>query len=467
MAVATLSKPDSAAGARGTDAGAPGGASPGGPTSSAQRRSIAAPRFGFADDLEQQLLALDAAEDLRANIGRVPIPWYFRGWGLLDQLYDNFYSSGIRPIITLALTQPPAAGPTLPAPPALPIPPLQAPQPTNLPPAPPVPDVNTFKPAEFAALAAYIAQRYPWAKIQLLNEPNLAFFRSFSIAQTVETVTTAARAVHEVDPNARLIGPAASPDQGRGFAYTRDVYSQLPPDLDYVDAATNIYPGPGKKRAFRQVKKSWRTAHRTGRKVWVTEITPGIYFPQRRRCNQIKQAFAYLKAKGAKGILFFRLREPEVVQNVQGRLWAVNLDGSRTDLFRCLLKASKRLRKPGRPGPPQLRLRVVDRAFLHGAQVQVRFQATARADYGSLGEGPKHPVDGALVALGGERARTNRLGRASITVDPKSPGSRRARVRHRGYRADEVVVQLGGQHKSGPNQSHKAAGWRPQHLGSR
>ena len=111
--------------------------------------------------------------DLRANIGRVPIPWYFRDWALLDQLYDNFYSSGIRPIITLAVTQPTAAGPPPPAPPTLPIPPLQAPQPTNLPPSPPVPDVNTFKPAEFAALAAYIAQRYPWAKIQLLNEPNL------------------------------------------------------------------------------------------------------------------------------------------------------------------------------------------------------------------------------------------------------------------------------------------------------
>ena len=263
---ATLSKPASAAGSEGTDAGAPGGGSPGGPTSSVQRRSIAAPRFGFADDLEQQLLAIDASQDLRANIGRVPIPWYFRDWSLLDQLYDGLYSSGIRPIITLAVTQPPAAGPTLPAPPALPIPPLQGPQPTNLPPAPPVPDVNTFKPGEFAALAAYIAQRYPWAKIQLLNEPNLPFFRSFSIAQTVETVTTAARAVHEVDPNARLIGPAASPDQGRGFAYTRAVYSQLPPDLDYVDAATNIYPGPGKTRAFRQVKKSWRTAHRTGPK---------------------------------------------------------------------------------------------------------------------------------------------------------------------------------------------------------
>ena len=150
-----------------------------------------------------------------------------------------------------------------------------------------------------------------------------------------------------------------------------------------------------------------------------------------------------------------------MIQNVQGRLWAVNLDGSRTDLYRCLLKTSKRLRRPGRPGPPQLRLKVVDRAFLHGAQVRVRFQATARDDYGSLGDGPKHPVDGALVALGDDSARTNRLGRTSITVDPTSPGSQRARVHRRGYRADEVVVQLGGQTNSGHNQNHKVAGWRP------
>jgi hypothetical protein len=340
---------------------------------------------------------------------------------------------------------------------------LQGPQPTNLPPPPPVPDVNNFRPAQFADIAAYIAQRYPWAKIQLLNEPNLQFFRSFSVAQTVETVTTAARAVHEVAPTERLIGPAASPDQGRGFAYTRDVYKQLPPDLDYVDAATNIYPGPGKTRAFRQVKKSWKTAHRTGRKVWVTEITPGIYFPKRRRCNQIKQAFSYLKAKGAKGILFFRLRQPEVVQNVQGRLWAVNLDGTRTDLYRCLLKASKRLRKPGRPGRPQLRLRVVGRTFLHGAQVQVRFAASARDDYGSLGEGPKRPVADAVVALEGQRTRTNRLGRAQLTVDLTKPGTHRAEVRRPGYRSDDVVVSSGGQAKSRPKERHRAGRWRPGH----
>jgi hypothetical protein len=466
IALGILSRPSSAAGADGIDATAPGGKSPETATSTAQRRSIAAPRFGFADDLEQQLLAIDAAQDLRANVGRLPIPWYFSDWALMDKLYDSFYSSGIRPIITLSVTPPPAAGPALPPGPSLPIPPLHGPQPQNLPPPPPVPDVNNFKPSEFAALAVYIAQRYPWAKIQLLNEPNLAFFRSFSVAQTVETVTVAARAVHEVAPTERLIGPAASPDQGRGFAYTREVYSQLPPDLDYVDAATNIYPGPGKTRAFRQVKKSWKTAHATGRKVWVTEITPGIYFPKRRRCNQIKQAFAYLKAKGAKGILFFRLREPEVVQNVQGRLWAVNLDGSRTDLYRCLLKASKRMRKPGRPGKPQLRLKVVNSTFLHGAAVRVRFVATARDDYGSLGEGPKRPVDGALVALEGERTRTNRLGRASITVNRAKPGRHQARVHRAGYRGDDVVVRLGRPPNSGANH-HQRAGRRQHGLGAK
>ena len=123
-----------------------------------------------------------------------------------------------------------------------------------------MPDVQNFKPSEFAAQAAYIAQRYPLAKIQILNEPNLAPFAAFTVDQTVEVITATARAVHEVAPQMKLIGPATSPDQGRGFAYTRDVYHDLPEDLDYVEAAINVYPGPGDKRALRQVKKAWRTA---------------------------------------------------------------------------------------------------------------------------------------------------------------------------------------------------------------
>jgi hypothetical protein len=295
-----------------------------------------------------------------------------------------------------------------------------------------------------------MVQRYPYAKIQLLNEPNLPQFRSFTVDQTVETVVTAARAIHAIAPQAKVIGPAASPDQGRGFAYTRAVYSRLPPDLDYLEAAVNIYPGPGKRRAFQQIKKSWRTARASGRKVWVTEITPGIYSPRRRRCNQIKQAFSYLKAKGAKGILFFRLREPQVLQNVQGRLWVVNLDGTHTDLYNCLKKAAKRLGKRGQPGRPHLRMKIVGIQWVdQGGGLEVRIKITARPDYGSLGFGPSEPVGGALISIGGERTRTNKLGLATIEVSIAESKRLRAQARHPGYASDSDTISITRVHSSG------------------
>ena len=288
-----------------------------------------------------------------------------------------------------------------------------------------------------------MAQRYPWAKIQILNEPNLPQFAAFTVDQTVDVVSATARAVHEVAPGMKLIGPAASPDQGRGFAYTRDVYHGLPPDLDYVEAAVNIYPGPGNKRAFRQVRKSWRTAKGSGRKIWVTEITPGIYSPRKQRCNQIRQAFAYLKRRGAKGILFFRLREPESVSNIQGRLWAVNRDGTRTDLYRCLKKVSTGLRERGLPTAPSLKLSVVDRTRTgDGTQVRVRFQVTTRPDYGSLGHGPKSPAVGALIRFAGETVSANRRGRATIAAAVAKARHLRARASRPGHRSDTVTVEI-------------------------
>jgi hypothetical protein len=410
------------------------------------RRGVATPLFGFMDDLGQHVFAIDEAQDIGAKIARVTIPWYYTGWDNFDELYDLFYTYQIKPIITLSVTPKPGPVPSLPggvAPPVIPPAVTPAPQPEDLPPAPRVPDVEIFRPAEYTAQAAYIVQRYPWAKLQLLNEPNLPQFRSFTVDQTVEVVASAARAVHEVAPQVRLIGPASSPDQGRGYGYTRAVYSRLPPDLDYVDAATNIYPGPGKRRAFRQIKKSWKTARATGRRVWVTEITPGIYSPRRRRCNQIKEAFSYLKAKGAKGLLFFRLREPLVVQNVQGRLWVVNRDGTHTDLYPCLKRAVKRLREAGKPGKPELRMKVLGIGWVaRGSGVTVRIRITTRPDYGSLGQGPKRPVAGADVELGRMHARTNQRGLATLTVPFANVRHLRAMARHPGYQSDSTALRF-------------------------
>ena len=124
-----------------------------------------------------------------------------------------------------------------------------------------------------------------------------------------------------------------------------------------------------------------------------------------------------------------------MARNVQGRLWAVNRDGTQTDLYRCLSKAVARMGLRGRPQRPRLQLKVVDRTVVAGGNaVRVRFQITARPDYGSLGQGPKVPVVGALVRYGGESARTNGRGRAAITATVAAAQGDLADAQHPRYR---------------------------------
>ena len=98
----------------------------------------------------------------------------------------------------------------------------------------------------------------------------------------------------------------------------------------------------------------------------------------------------------------------------------------------------------GRPQRPRLRLKVVDRTVVAGGDaVRVRFQVTARPDYGSLGQGPKVPVVGALVRYGGESARTNGRGRAAITATVAAAQGDRADAQHPRYRDDSIAVAPG------------------------
>ena len=300
-------------------------------------------KFGFAEDLPAHLHSLPVADRLGATVARTAIPWYFDNWEALDRAYESFFAYGVRPIFSVYVSRPPEPTASLATPP---LPPAPAPSPSPhspMPPAPqagpppPTPDVEHFKIDEYVAQVAYIAGRYPWAVIQILNEPNLEVFGGFSVDQTVDITVRSARAIHEASPGTRVIGPVSSPDHGRGYRYTKAVYSQLPPDLADVDAATHIYPGP--KKAFKHVKKSVAIGESTGRRVWVTETAIGIYSPKRQRCKQIRRTYAYLRQRtDVRAILFFRLLEPDYSANVQGRLWVVNKNGTHTPLYRCLAR---------------------------------------------------------------------------------------------------------------------------------
>ncbi len=98
----------------------------------------------------------------------------------------------------------------------------------------------------------------------------------------------------------------------------------------------------------------------------------------------------------------------------------------------------------GRPQRPRLQLKVVDRTVVAGGNaVRVRFQIYARPDYGSLGQGPKVSVVGALVRYGGESARTNGRGRAAITATVAAAQGDRADAQHPRYRDDSIAVAPG------------------------
>jgi hypothetical protein len=100
-----------------------------------------------------------------------------------------------------------------------------------------------------------------------------------------------------------------------------------------------------------------------------------------------------------------------------------------------------------------------------GTEVRVRFLATGRADYGSLGHGPREPVAEVRVAIGDETAHTNRLGRATITAPIGKARRHPAKARRPGYSADVVTIRLGKQGKRGGSGAKKhwpgPGSWRP------
>jgi hypothetical protein len=86
---------------------------------------------------------------------------------------------------------------------------------------------------------------------------------------------------------------------------------------------------------------------------------------------------------------------------------------------------------------PKARLTVKPRRVTAGRKV--RFRVTVKS-------GGK-PVRGAVVRLGGFRAKTNRRGRAVLKANLRSPGTYTARATHRGMRAATVTVKVLGQTK--------------------
>jgi hypothetical protein len=91
----------------------------------------------------------------------------------------------------------------------------------------------------------------------------------------------------------------------------------------------------------------------------------------------------------------------------------------------------------GAPPPaPRIRLRVSPRAVKAGSRVRFRLRAAAGA------AGHRRAVRGAVVRLGGKRARTGRRGRARLTVAFERSGKKRAAATKRGFRRGRATVAV-------------------------
>jgi len=92
----------------------------------------------------------------------------------------------------------------------------------------------------------------------------------------------------------------------------------------------------------------------------------------------------------------------------------------------------------GAPTTPRLRLTVAPRRLTAGRRSAVRVRVTAPTGPG----GARRSVRGATVRLAGRRARTDRRGRARLTVRAARPGTLRAIATRKGMRRTEVRVTV-------------------------
>ncbi|HEX8075552.1 MAG TPA: hypothetical protein VF545_11290 [Thermoleophilaceae bacterium] len=85
------------------------------------------------------------------------------------------------------------------------------------------------------------------------------------------------------------------------------------------------------------------------------------------------------------------------------------------------------------PAGPKVRLAVHPRSTFSGRRVRVRLRVRSTA---------KRCVSGATVRLGGRRIRTDRRGRAKVTMTFRRPGLHRAKVNKRGCRPAHALVNV-------------------------
>jgi S-formylglutathione hydrolase FrmB len=139
------------------------------------------------------------------------------------------------------------------------------------------------------------------------------------------------------------------------------------------------------------------------------------------------------------GLQFDFAAPPETVETFDRRGSTLGGDGSGTATvetaegcrFTATMPFSREL-----PSGCRIRLAVRPRRARPGRRTRFRFRTTIVRD------GSRLPLRRALIRLAGRRVRTDRRGRASLTVRFRRPGRRRARASRRGFIAATVAVRV-------------------------
>ena len=211
-------------------------------------------------------------------------------WTSVDRVMALFRSAGIRPIINI-FGSPEWSSPDRPG--------IQCP-------------CDRAADHYWTRMWQELALRYPDAILNVWNEPNLASFGSVKVDRMAELVNEAARAVWQVAPRRRVLGPPVAP-VGDWVSYARALYAKLDPR---VELAANVYPYArvAADKSFGQLienlHRGLATVKRIAgrRQLWITETNVSRYDVTATRQNRyIRHAYRIAKQQGAAGMIVYRL----------------------------------------------------------------------------------------------------------------------------------------------------------------
>jgi Cellulase (glycosyl hydrolase family 5) len=294
--------------------------------------SAAALPVGYNEEAETLLALPNAVRKANIQLARVGVSWAavervdeVYDWSRTDRVVRFLDRSGIRPILSV-YGSPAWAGPHVP---------------------------NVHCPCrrahddDWEDFWRELAARYPGVILNVWNEPNYHAYGAVSAERAAELTNLAAEAVWSVEPDRKILGPAASPGVHGWIGYMGALYDRVDPR---VEMAANIYPYGMLLPNFRDDLGRLRriAGHR---EVWITETGVSRYvIGERRQLRFTRRAYRYAR-KRVEAIIFHRLWSP-YRESAQLLGWDAGLAALRDDASpRPLYRQISRLHGSSGPAP--------------------------------------------------------------------------------------------------------------------